>query len=139
MKTAIFVLGFMLGMASMSFAEVNEKYSYKDFTGQNFLDIDPSEFSNTTIVGSCFYQSKMGSKVFPDGIENVTFERNNLDNVLLPDVPSNINLNVTDSYVSPVNTYIDNTHKYIRVIGDETWVLSRDGKETPLYCTTCEV
>ena len=62
----------------------NEKYSYKDFTGKKFLDIDPAEFSGTTIIGSCFYQEGTpDTEVFPE-IKDVEFLRCNLDNVFIP-------------------------------------------------------
>lgn len=77
--------------------EKNINYSHGDFLGQTFLDVDPSEFSNSTIVGSCFYQESswdVGSlgdsaksplvAVFPVGVVNVEFKRCNLDNVIIP-------------------------------------------------------
>ena len=68
---------------------VNEKYSNQDFSGQTFLDVDPSEFSNTTISNSSFYQQNFTGlsqwyQVFPVGAENVEFLGCNLDNVQLP-------------------------------------------------------
>lgn len=63
---------------------INEKYSFKDFTGQTFLDIDSDEFSNSEIKGSCFYQENEPNKiVFPAGMIGVQFQRCNLDNVLM--------------------------------------------------------
>lgn len=67
---------------------INDKYSRKDFTGKVFLEVDSNEFSNTTIVGSCFSQQSYKGKdikIFPDGIYNVRFERCNLDNVEIPE------------------------------------------------------
>jgi hypothetical protein len=68
---------------------INEKYSFGDFTGQDFSDIDASEFNNTEIVGSCFYQelpidytgNPHGKAIFPSTMTGVVFKRCNLDNV----------------------------------------------------------
>lgn len=67
---------------------INRKYSNKDLTGMSFTDIHPDEFSNSTIKGSCFYRENMGQDgyvdVFPDGMEGVTFDHCNLDNIKIP-------------------------------------------------------
>ncbi len=63
---------------------INEKYSFKDFTGKTFLDVDPDEFSNSEIKGSCFFQENEPDKtIFPAGMVGVQFQRCNLDNVLV--------------------------------------------------------
>ena len=64
-------------------AEINEKYSYKDFMNISFKHLDASEFNDSIIVGSCFHQDEVDVDVFPDGLINVTFRTSNLDNVLL--------------------------------------------------------
>ncbi|MHA1286351.1 MAG: hypothetical protein ACTSPB_02990 [Candidatus Thorarchaeota archaeon] len=95
----------------------NEKYSHQNFSDQSFLDIDPEEFNNTHIVGSCFFQTpKYGDdpgfvKIFPD-IKNVTFFRCNLDNVAIPD-----NCDIQKG-----------THKLLKVQNDlEMWECNTDG------------
>ena len=63
---------------------INEKYSFKDFTGQSFIDLDSDEFSNSEIIGSCFAQENESEKhIFPIGMIGVIFTRCNLDNVML--------------------------------------------------------
>lgn len=76
---------------------INEKYSFKDFTHQTFTSVDASEFDNSEIKGSCFYQEtawdadslgasakESRSNVFPPAMTGVTFIRCNLDNCLIP-------------------------------------------------------
>jgi hypothetical protein len=47
---------------------VNQTYSFKDFMGQNFSGVDASEFNNSEIVGSCFYQEGEPDRdIFPAG------------------------------------------------------------------------
>lgn len=74
--------------------EINEKYSYKDFSNQSFKDVKPEEFNNTTIIGSCFYQnandpnikikSDIQKDIFPNGMTGAIFDKCNLDNVYVP-------------------------------------------------------
>jgi hypothetical protein len=112
MKKLLFTICLLLSVSA--FAEVNEKYSYKDFTGQTFVDVDPSEFVGE-IRGSCFYQpDTWKADVFPEGIE-ASFTYCNLDNVYLPETVE------ADSC----------THKNILMIDGEDWVIADDG--TPLY------
>ncbi len=72
---------------------INETYSFQDYTHQNFLDKDPSEFSNTVIFRSTLYQearqhgddneapSDPRKHIFPEGIEGVILRECNADNV----------------------------------------------------------
>lgn len=101
---------------------INKKYSFKDFTGKSFLNINPDEFSNSEIKGSCFYQESPTSKIdknpsvsiFPEGMIDVTFTRCNLDNVIIPSG----------------NTIGEkNSHKKIRIMNDgRDWILDNDNK-----------
>ena len=76
---------------------INNKYSFKDFMNKKFINVDSSEFNNTEIKGTCFYQeskysiSGLSAKpidpitdVFPLNMTGVTFIRCNLDNVKIP-------------------------------------------------------
>ena len=126
MKRLLFIL--ML-IPSLAFAqEVNEKYSFKAFPyhGVSFVDRPASEFNDTIIRGSCFYQEALYSAdalsvtppsptvdVFPAGMTGVIFKWCNLDNVNVP----------------IGNTIIGGTHKKIRVQNDlEDWILDVDNK-----------
>jgi hypothetical protein len=93
---------------------VNEKYSYKDFNNQDFSDLDPAEFNNSEIVGSCFHQNRAASRIFPENMTGVTFQGCNLDNTIVP----------------PGNT-VESTccHKSFGVENDgEYWLLDEDLK-----------
>jgi hypothetical protein len=68
--------------------EINEEFSYKDFTQKNLGFLHPAKFDNTRVVGSAFFQDFPGSRVFPSGMTGVEFCGGGLDNVDLP--PGNI-------------------------------------------------
>ena len=114
-----YILIFLL-ITSFAFAqEVNQKYSYKDFTNITFIDKSASDFNNTIIKGSCFYQeNKPDSHIFPEDIKGVIFEKCNLDNV----------------YIPLGNTIIDCCHRKIKIQNDlEDWILDNDLKpKTPI-------
>ena len=101
----------------------NDKHSCRDYTHLSFVDVDPAEFNDTEIVGTCFYQESLHDEdslgaqakdpsvaVFPPGMTGVLFARCNLDNVVIP----------------PGNTVGERCcHRKIRVQNDlEDWVLS---------------
>lgn len=112
---------------------LNDKYSFRDLTGQTFLGVDPSEFNDSEIVGSCFYQESArdpdspgaGAKdpsvnVFPPGMTGVTFTRCNLDNCKIP-----LGNTVGER----------NSHRKIRVQNDNRdWILA-DADDKPLEPT----
>ena len=95
---------------------INEKYSFGDFLDKQFKDLPASDFNNTTIKGSCFYQQYfVDSDIFPTGMVGVTFENCNLDNVLIPNG----------------NTIVGGCNKKIRVQNDGVdWLL--DGALNPV-------
>lgn len=95
---------------------INEKYSFKDFTGMDLSRHDPAGFTGI-IKGSCFAQEFLFNEepvprsIFPVGIYCI-FERCNLDNVLVTQV-------MTD----------DCSNRVIKVQNDrEDWVLDGQGK-----------
>ena len=63
---------------------MNERYSYKDFTGKTLTETDPKEWNDTEVIGSCFASLTPNTRVFPDGITGVKFIKCNLDNVVVP-------------------------------------------------------
>ena len=108
----IFLL--MCGVASAD--PINEKYSFKAFPyhGVSFKDRPASEFNNTIIRGSCFYQEwvegdmEVVKDIFPDGMTGVVFEKCNLDNV----------------YVASGNTVVKGCNRKLKHQNDlEVWIL----------------
>ena len=63
---------------------LNKEYSYKDFTHKTFTETRPEEWNDTEVVGTCFYNLKPKSEIFPEGIRGVKFIRCNLDNIVIP-------------------------------------------------------
>lgn len=93
---------------------INKKYSYKDFMDKDLTALSASDFNNSEIVGSCFYQQKApDTQVFPSGITGVKFIKCNLDNVLIP----------------TGNTIEGDCHRKIKVQNDlEDWIVDGLGK-----------
>lgn len=93
---------------------VNIKYSYKDFLDKDLTKEPASDFNNSEIIGSCFYQQKApNTKVFPTGITSVKFVGCNLDNVLVP----------------IGNTIEDSCHRKIMIQNDlEDWVVNNSSE-----------
>lgn len=69
---------------------MNEKYSFKDFSGKSLKDVPVEELNNTCIKGSAFPfeilldEQPVSFDIFPDGMKNVEFVRCNLTNVFIP-------------------------------------------------------
>lgn len=98
---------------------INEEYSFKAFPyhGLSFKNRPASEFNNTIIIGSCFYQewregdSDIVKDIFPDGMTGVIFRKSNLDNI----------------YVPHGNIIENGTNKKIKVQNDwDDWELNKD-------------
>jgi len=74
----------------------NVKYSNQGFPYHDvsFKDIDPKEFNNTIIRGSCFYQEwvegEVAKDIFPDGMTGVVFDGCNLDNIYVDEIKNTI-------------------------------------------------
>ena len=98
---------------------INEKYSHQGFPyhGLSLRDRPASEFNDTEIIGSCFYQewiegeSEVVKDIFPDGMKGVTFKGCNLDNV----------------FILKGNSLEGCTNKTIQVKNDlSDWILDKD-------------
>ena len=121
MKKYILIL-FLLFPLLCQAKPINEKYSFKLFPyhGGSFKDVDASEFNDTIIKGSCFYQewvkgdAEVEKDIFPDGMTGVTFERCNLDNVLVP---------VGNNAVRGINRLIKVQHDW------DDWILKKADKK----------
>lgn len=72
---------------------INEKHSYKDYTNVDVSNTDPADWSNTEVIGTCFYreaewsEDRLGSRppaimrrYLPLGITNVAVKNCNYDN-----------------------------------------------------------
>ena len=102
------ILLFLIMSLPLYAQELNTKYSYKDFLNQDLSHLDSSEFNDSIIRGSCFYQEAPYSPdalsptppdprkdIFPDDLKNVVFEKCNLDNVLIKEEMTADNSNST--------------------------------------------
>lgn len=61
----------------------DDNLSFRDFTGWDFRDRPEYDFNNKTIYASCFSQEFPDTPIFGDSLENTTFIKCNLDNVLV--------------------------------------------------------
>lgn len=73
---------------------INEKYSFKDLSGQSFVNYPPSDFDGD-IVGSYFYTQNLEYvpqwfNRFPEGI-TTNFIGCNLDNIKVPETATMTN------------------------------------------------
>jgi len=62
--------------------DIDERYSFKDFTGRNLKKEDIP--NNVVIYGSCFSQEIVDRNIFRDDMTGVTFIKCNLDNCFIP-------------------------------------------------------
>lgn len=129
MKQTFFLFLFLGLICNTAFAQkeagctlpLNEKYSFKDFTGKSLNSVPVEELNGTCVKGSCFYQEILEKEpvefkeVFPKDMKNVEFVRCNLSNVL----------------VSSENTFgPDNQHELIAVQNDlQDWIMESSSKE----------
>lgn len=94
---------------------INTKYSYKNFRGADLTGEDPADFSHSTIVGSTFFQPNSPKTiVFPSGVIGITFERCNLDNVVLPEA---------SILIQSSNLLIRDTDDGARVLDDDLEII----------------
>jgi len=64
---------------------INTKYSYRDLTNMVMTDYKATEFNDSIIEGTCFFQDGVVDRhIFPSAICGVVFRRCNLDNVFIP-------------------------------------------------------
>lgn len=92
---------------------MNEKYSMKDLSRQDFTKEDARDFNDTEIFGSAFSQKEPYTDVFPPEMRGVTFNNCNLDNCNIPDG----------------NTVIRSTNKHFKEQEDgEIWFVGSDLK-----------
>lgn len=117
---------------------MNEKYSFKDFTGQSLTNVRATQLNNTVIKGSNFYQEdNPGINIFPVGMTGVTFDRCNLDNVSVP--PGNTVLpNCSNRRIKPQNDLedwiVNNSDQPVEPLNKKTFQdlgLSIDPRDIP--------
>lgn len=100
---------------------INEQYSFKDFTGHNLSN---KENISGVIYASCFSQETPDSEIFPLKLEGVTFIKCNLSNVKIPDG----------------NTIIDcNTTRFCCQNDLRDWEVDLNGKPTKLMNEKAEI
>ena len=96
---------------------INEKYSYKSFKRQTFLDVPTSDFEGE-IVGACFAQDEPFTDVFPPDLKGTIFTRGNYGNC---NIPSGNTMNAFNEHYKEQNDC-------------NYWVVDKDLKPiTPLH------
>lgn len=125
-----FLIMFLLMCSIASAKTINEKYgkpTNKKYSNQgypyhdvSFKHIDPKEFNNTIIRGSCFYQewvegdTEVVKDIFPDGMEGVVFDGCNLDNIYVDETKNIIIKDVVTRCL----------HRKLQIQNDwECWIL----------------
>lgn len=92
--------------------DINDAFSFKDFTGQSHQNLDKI---SGVVYGSCFSNETPDVHIFPDNMTGVTFIKCNLMNVFIPAGNTVIDCNQTRFKVqTDLNDWIlnpDNTPK----------------------------
>uniref|UniRef100_A0A6M3KET1 Uncharacterized protein n=2 Tax=viral metagenome TaxID=1070528 RepID=A0A6M3KET1_9ZZZZ len=96
--------------------DVNQTYSYQDFSNQSMVSVEKEGLDGTIIRGTNFSQNTPFAEVFPAGMTGVQFEKCNLDNCIVPEG----------------NTVFENcSHRSIALMNDREW-WTVDGNGDPV-------
>lgn len=98
--------------------EMNEEFSFKDFTGQ----VVTGKLSGN-IYASCFSQEIPDSIVFPEGMKGVKFYNCNLDNCFIPEGNEIIGLQPRRFKVQNDlrDWEVDKNDKPVKVLNEKYW------------------
>lgn len=104
-----------------NFYECDEEYSFKDFTGESF--VDKQIIPGTIICRSCFSNETPDARIFQEQMVDVTFIEGNLDNVHIPE--GNTVLGASQKRFKIQNDLrdwqIDEQDRPIKVLGKDYW------------------
>ena len=102
--------------------DASEKYSFKDFTGQDLsLKID---MDGVIIYASCFSHEIPDSSVFPANLTGATFIKCNLSNCKIPDGNTVIDCNQTKfkNQNDLRDWELDGGNQPLKVLNEKYWV-----------------